>query len=621
MQLLYLLIILGATQGDKLSGSNQLISPDCYNNLGVPNAFQYVSLYVLSVQSSYITSVECMRSSNYYIKSGFSEIDSVSNDLESNLIMQYNEQSGSIENMMLNLQQNDVEKESQDKLNAVLYMTANYYQKKDVTVKKSEAKLSEVTEVLQAQSTLTAKRCESSYTEFMNDATTIKSKYTSKTSSTDNTNSNQWDTQVKEYNEARENVVSNTNIYASVRDAFLFGRGINLCDGQANIDQSLLDIYKTNDLSKFFAKNDNDAMSLLNQTVTQMYTIYKASLTNIYLKSVVHSNSSLAVRVMMWEQVNIVRAHFELKAQNIVLFIKKTQSDAKSSYDVNSNEYKKIMEQLYSCVNKRLLTNVKSTEVHYTRALNFNPDKCAMEKDFNPYKVDTIEKYNENILKNNTNAAKYDIRTIKKEEFSYPTSQVCIPQKMYALELNKLVSQTFICQVNDIYARMKTTKYDNKSVDSWIYEKISLVQFQNSIRFSKCSAIANKIFTINSATYTFTLLKTDQNIPSTNIEKIIDQTTNDVVGTLCVNTLEITDTSETVEIFVKTNFNSGTISENKTEIKSEIKYDSGIKYPATSNKIEYKLNNYTLSSNKSNPGEKSGNPAPAVKMSCDCSKS
>lgn len=183
-----------------------------------------------------------MLSSNHYIESKFSEIDSFSNDLESNLMTKYDEESGSIENMMSGLQQNDVDKESQNKLNAVAYMTFNYYQKKDITVKKTETKLSEVTEVQQAQSILTARRCESSYIDFMNHVTTIKSKHTSESSSKDNTNSNQWDTQVKEYYEARENVVNKTSVYASIREAFLFGSGINLCDGSgsANTDQSLL---------------------------------------------------------------------------------------------------------------------------------------------------------------------------------------------------------------------------------------------------------------------------------------------------------------------------------------------------------------------------------------------
>lgn len=206
--------------------------------MGVPNAGEYVSHYTLSVQTSYVTSVECMLSSNHYIKSGFSEIDSSSNDLLTNLITAFKDGFGNIDSMINGLQQTDAEKESQEKINAVVSMTVNYYQKKEVTVEKSETKLSEVTEVQQAQSILTARRCESSYINFMNDVTTIKTQYTSGTTSTDTIDANQWATQVKQYYDARESIVSKTNVYASIREAFLFGSGINLCDGSANTDKT-----------------------------------------------------------------------------------------------------------------------------------------------------------------------------------------------------------------------------------------------------------------------------------------------------------------------------------------------------------------------------------------------
>jgi len=201
---------------------------------------EYVSQYTLSVQTSYITSVECMLSSKNYIQSGFSEIDSSSNDILTNLMTLFKNGFGNIENMINGLQQTDVEKESQEKINAVISMTVNYYQKKEVTVEKSETKLSEVTEVQQAQSILTARRCESSYINFMNDVTTIKTKYTGETTNTNNINTNQWATLVKQYYDARESIVTKTNVYASIREAFLFGSGINLCDGSAKTDQSLL---------------------------------------------------------------------------------------------------------------------------------------------------------------------------------------------------------------------------------------------------------------------------------------------------------------------------------------------------------------------------------------------
>jgi len=207
--------------------------------LDVPNAYEYVTYYTLSVQTSYITSVECVQSSNYCIQSGFTELDSASsNSSVANLNTQSKNSVESFENMESNLQ-NDVDKDAQDKLNAVLFMTANYY-KKNATVEKSETKLGDVTEVKQAQSILTTRRCESAYVNFMNDSNTIKTKYASKTSNTDNISRNEWATQVKQYYDAREMIVNKTTAYASIRDAFLFGSGISLCDGSSNFDQSLL---------------------------------------------------------------------------------------------------------------------------------------------------------------------------------------------------------------------------------------------------------------------------------------------------------------------------------------------------------------------------------------------
>lgn len=180
-----------------------------------------------------------MLSSNNYIQSGFTEIDSSSNDIATNLITTFKNDFGSLENMIFGLQ-SDVDKESQDKLNSVLYMTTTYYQTKQVTVQKTETTLGQVTEIQQAQSILTARRCESEYIKFMDDITTIKSNYSSGQTSADNINNDQWATLVKQYYDARQTVVSNTNVYTSIRDAFLFGSGINLCEGSQNTDQSLL---------------------------------------------------------------------------------------------------------------------------------------------------------------------------------------------------------------------------------------------------------------------------------------------------------------------------------------------------------------------------------------------
>lgn len=181
-----------------------------------------------------------MLSSNYYIESGFSEIDSSSNDMLTNLISLFENGFGSIENMINGLQQADCERESQDKINAVVSMTVNYYQKKDVTVEKTKKTLFEVTEIQEAKLILIRKRCESSYINFMKDVTTIKTKYLSETTSTNTIDANQWAILVQQYWDARKSTVNKTYVYAAIREAFMLGSKINLCDGSANTDQSLL---------------------------------------------------------------------------------------------------------------------------------------------------------------------------------------------------------------------------------------------------------------------------------------------------------------------------------------------------------------------------------------------
>lgn len=257
-----------------------------------------------------------------------------------------------------------------------------------------------------------------------------------------------------------------------------------------------------------------------------MYKIYKSSLTVIYLKSVVHSESDLAMRVTIWQQVNLVRANFEYMSQNIDMFITTTKTDAESTYGADSDEYKKIMITLYTCVNKMLITVVKSTEVHYRRALNFNPDGSMIKTDYNQFKIDTIDTYYKNILWSNPNAARYDMRLINEKDCSLPTPDMCIPQNMYSLQINKLIFQTFICQINNINAQIKTTEYDKSTVDYWIYDKITIIELKNSIVFSKCSVTVNKIFIINSATYTYIVMttdQTDQSTQTTEVQKVLDR--------------------------------------------------------------------------------------------------
>lgn len=180
-----------------------------------------------------------MLSSNHYIQSGFIQIDKGSSDIETNLITQFKNGIGSIKNNMLGLQ-TDFDKDAEEKLHSVLYMTTNHYLKKEITVKKTETTLGKVTDIQQGRTILTARRCESDYFNFMKDIATVKSKYNSGQSSTNNINKNQWASLVKQYYKARETIICKTSVYISIREAFLLGSGINLCEESSNFDQSKL---------------------------------------------------------------------------------------------------------------------------------------------------------------------------------------------------------------------------------------------------------------------------------------------------------------------------------------------------------------------------------------------
>ncbi|XP_050059017.1 uncharacterized protein LOC114121223 isoform X35 [Aphis gossypii] len=549
MQLLCILIFIGVAQCD-----DSTIAPTNFEHLCAPNVIEFAMYYQLSVQTSFITSCECMLSSNYYIQSGFNEINQGSNDIATNLITTFKNGIGNSKNMIQDLQ-TDLDTDMKEKLNAVLYMTASYYQKK-VIVKKTEITLGEVTDIKQAHTILTARRCERDYKCFVNDIARVKSQYSSGQSNSNNIDKNQWATLVKQYYEARETIINKTDVYTSIREAFLLGSGINLCEGSSNFDQSKLGIYKTAHLGDYFGKKDNNPCTLLNQTATQMYYIYKSSLTAIYLNSVVHSKCDLALRFMIWEHVNLVRAHFELMCKNIDMFIKSTQTEAESTFGTDSENYKKIMKALYICVNEMLITAVKSTEISYRRGLNFNTDRNMIKSDFNQYKPEHINKYYSKILGVNANVARFDSRIIDQKTCSLPTKEMCIPQKMFSSLSNRLIFQSFVCQFNYLIITIKTTEYDTTSVDYWVFEKITLIKLKNSIVFARCSATANKILIMNSAFYAYDLIITENNTPSTEIQQILDQISLDVVGILCIHSEEIIVISDTIDVYIDTNSNN-----------------------------------------------------------------
>ncbi|XP_025412227.1 uncharacterized protein LOC112684778 [Sipha flava] len=223
------------------------------------------------------------------------------------------------------------------------------------------------------------------------------------------------------------------DVYASIKYAFLYGMGIDLCTGSASPDEKLLEIYSTSDLTVFFDLNDNDSLLLLRKTVLHMYEIYKKSLTMIYINSMGYSSQDISMRILIWEQVNIVRANFDYMSKNIALTIEDSQTKAESTFNKDTNDYTEAMTTLYRSVNKMLLTAVKSTEVHYQRAIMFSMDGSMLTNNFNSYGEESIEKYYNDVLWCNPNVADYDIRVVEKEKSGQPSADIVLPKDFLSI--------------------------------------------------------------------------------------------------------------------------------------------------------------------------------------------
>lgn len=209
--------------------------------MSVPDLNECILIHTLSVQTAYITSVECLLSSNYYIQSGFNDIDNGSNNVANNSTLKISSGVEGIEDMLSNLQC-DLDQEIKSKLDAVLFMTVNFYKKQDLVVPKTNIQLGDLTDIIDAQSVLVAQRCQSSYFDYMTEIETIKERYVTEISIMDYKHFNLEDYQiiVNEYNKANEEVLNKTSVYAGIRDAFMLGSGIDVCQSSSNFDEKLL---------------------------------------------------------------------------------------------------------------------------------------------------------------------------------------------------------------------------------------------------------------------------------------------------------------------------------------------------------------------------------------------
>jgi len=217
------------------------VSTDQFNSLSVPCPTEYISVSTIAVQSAYITSVESVISKHIYFESGFNELDSLTNSFVTNLVLKFVNGFRELKDALLGLDENEDELIKM-KINSVLFMTDNYYKNKIVHLKKSEVRLGEVLDIEEARSILIPQRCRSSYDELMAQIKIIKNKYKSLMSGLDynNIKKENWDYTVVKYNEVRQEIDKNMNAFASIRDAFIFGKDLSMCEGSTNTNEKLL---------------------------------------------------------------------------------------------------------------------------------------------------------------------------------------------------------------------------------------------------------------------------------------------------------------------------------------------------------------------------------------------
>lgn len=336
-------------------------------------------------------------------------------------------------------------------------------------------------------------------------------------------------------------------------------------------------IYDADDLWTYYYDAQNNSMLLFTKTVTQMYLIYKSSLTAIYLKSVDYTYQQMALKIMIWEQLNLVRANFEFMCHRIVTFIQDVETNAVANFNTESKEYKQIMSALQITVNKMLKTAVLSTSVHYKRALNFNTDGSMIQHNYNTYTVDELDTYYRKILWKISNVGFFDMRIVNQQSSPIPSLDMSIPDNMYALTINKLVFQAFICQSNYISEKIQKTSFENTDTNVWIYNQITLEELKYSILFAKCSVIGNKIYSINAATLSYMMLtenmstqtsqsdnekandqqsesKESYSISSNiNVVSIMNYVSMDVVDILCIHSVDISNIFQEVEVYINQN--------------------------------------------------------------------
>lgn len=197
-----------------------------------------------------MTSFECLTSANYFVKfvqSAFSESDTsasavnishselMTSDLSENNALQ------GIDEMIQGLKNNE-KKEWNERIDSVAFMTYTFYKKKDVNPTDSGVKLGNAADATTARTLLITRRFETFMDKFMGEIKEIQTFYDNNKIKVNenNVNQNEFSQLVWQYFRAREDIIKKTFVFSAIRDAFMHGSGINMCNGSAKLDEKLL---------------------------------------------------------------------------------------------------------------------------------------------------------------------------------------------------------------------------------------------------------------------------------------------------------------------------------------------------------------------------------------------
>lgn len=211
-----------------------------------------MAAYKSSVQTAYMAAFESLRSANYYINFNCGLRVEGENDNSSPLNISNSELmslSSSdkilrvIDDMIKGLK-NDETTEWNKRISAVTFMTFNYYINKNCNPIESGVKFGDAPDATTAKTLLITRRLEEFMNEYMNSVNRIQKLYIKYKVDVNEgyVDKAEFSKLALQYAKGRAEILSKTykKIFRAIKDAFLLGNEICICNGPAKIDEQLL---------------------------------------------------------------------------------------------------------------------------------------------------------------------------------------------------------------------------------------------------------------------------------------------------------------------------------------------------------------------------------------------